>query len=287
MRINAYVLAGDPAWTAESVQSYAPFVDRLVVSYDEENLSWSGHELEVPETLRRLEACGLGDRIVKLPGRYSAPDRFALDLETEQRQRALDVASDGADWVVQLDTDEVIAAPARFLQALERADAEGFDALHYPSRWWYQRAGAGSGRVLERRRRFGGVRADYPGAVAVRAGTRLTHCRQTDAPHFRVDFAATSTDPAHPTGVVVHDVVAADEGIIHLSWVRAADQMERKRVVSGHAGRVDMDAAVSRWWTAYRHPRRAVVLGWVHRHPDRWLGLVDNPLELRSGDRLP
>ncbi|MEP7763056.1 hypothetical protein [Sanguibacter sp. 25GB23B1] len=287
MRINAYVLAGDPAWTAESVESYYPFVDRLVVSYDEENLSWSGHELEVPEALRRLEACDPGGKIVPLPGRWSAPDRFALDRETEQRQCALDAASEGADWVVQLDTDEVLGSPERFLMSLKRADAEGFDALHYPSRWWYQRAGAGSDRVLERRRRFGGVRAEYPGAIAVRAGTRLSHCRQADVPHLRVDFAATSTDPAHPADAVVHDVVTPDEGIIHLSWVRTAEQMERKRLVSGHAGRVDLGEEIRRWRAAYRHPRLTAALGFVHRHPDRWLRVVSNPLDLRSGDRLP
>ncbi|PFG32365.1 hypothetical protein [Sanguibacter antarcticus] len=287
MKINAYVLAGDPAWTAESVGSYYSFVDRLVVSYDEENLSWSGHELEVPEALRRLTACDPQHKIVPLPGRYSAPDRFALDMETEQRQRALDAASEGADWVVQLDTDEVLASPGRFLACLERAEAEGFDAVHFPSRWWYQRAGAGSDRVLERRRRFGGARAEYPGAIAVRAGTRLRHCRQTDVPHFRVDFAATSTDPAHPADAVVHDVVTPDEGIIHLSWLRSAEQMERKRVVSGHAGRVDLGEEIRRWRAAYRHPRLTVALGSVHRHPDRWLRVVSNPLELRSGDWLP
>lgn len=287
MRINAYVLAGDPAWTAESVGSYYPFVDRLVVSHDAQNLSWSGHELEVPEALRRLEACDPARKIDLLSGRYSAPDRFALDAETDQRQAALDAASEGADWVVQLDTDEVLCSPERFLRSLERADAEGFDAVHYPSRWWYQRAGAGSDRVLERRRRFGGVRAEYPGPVAVRAGTRLSHCRQTEAPLFRVDFAATSTDPAHPVDAVVHDVVALDEGIIHLSWLRTDEQMERKRLVSGHAGRVDMDAVVRRWRAAYRRPRVTAALGFVHRHPDRWVRVVDNPLDLRSGDWLP
>ena len=281
------MLAGDPAWTMESVESYYPFVDRLVVSYDEENLSWSGHELEVPEALRRLTECDPEHKIVPLPGLYSAPDRFALDMETEQRQLALDAASEGADWVIQLDTDEVLASPERFLMSLKRADAEGFDALHYPSRWWYQRAGRGSDRVLERQRRFGGVRAEYPGAVAVRAGTRLTHCRQTDARLFRVDFAATSTDPAHPVDAVVHDVVTPDEGIIHLSWLRTAEQMERKRVVSGHAGRVDMDAVIRQWRAAYRHPRLTAAVGAVYRHPDRWLRVVDNPLDLRSDDWLP
>lgn len=287
VRINAYVLAGDPAWIAESIESYYPYINTLVVSFDEDNLSWGGHPLEVPEALERLRALDPEGKIVELPGKFSAPERFALDCETGQRQQALDLASKDADWVIQLDTDEVLATPERFFLSLKTADAEGFDALHYPSRWWYQRAGRGATKFLERSRRFGKVASDYPGPVAVRAGTTLSHCRQTDAPCYRVDFDTRNTDPAHPADVVVHEAILPDEGVIHLSWLRSAEQMDGKRLSSGHAAQVNMNKRIERWYSAYKRPRITVMLGPLHRHPDFWMRIVDSPISLRSQDWLP
>lgn len=287
VRINAYVLAGSPAWIAESIESYYQYIDKLVVCFDRDNLSWDGHPLEVPEALERLRALDTEGKIIELPGQFSDPGRFALDTETDQRQQALDLASHDADWVLQIDTDEVLASPERFFLTLKTADGEGFDALHYPARWWYQRAGQGSSKFLERSRRFGKIASDYPGPIAVRAGTMLTHCRQTDASCYRVDFDTRNTDPAHPADVVVHEAILPDEGVIHLSWLRSAEQMDAKRFWSGHAGQVNMNKRIERWHAAYRRPRLTVMLGPFHRHPDFWMRIVDSPISLRSGDWLP
>ena len=39
MRVNAYVLAADPAWLTSSVWSYYNLGDQIVVSFDESNTS--------------------------------------------------------------------------------------------------------------------------------------------------------------------------------------------------------------------------------------------------------
>jgi hypothetical protein len=217
MRLGAYVLAGDPAWIEDSVGSYYDLVDHIVVAFDKNNLSWSGSPLPVEESLERLRAIDRDGKLIELPGSYSDPARPALELDTEQRQVALDRAGDGVDWVVQLDTDEILTAPQRFLHCLERADAVGADGLDYPLRYFYQKAGD---RYLELGSRFWGPRANYPGPVAVRPGTTLTLCRQTRASLYRVDFRARNTDPWHSPGARVDEVVALDEGIVHMSWVR-------------------------------------------------------------------
>src|SRR4051794_34106735 len=108
MRIHAYVLAGDPAWISESVLSYYPLVDRIVVSYDAKGRSWAGHRLLVDDSLRSLKSVDVSGKMVFLPGNHTDPERFSLEMETEQRQGALDAASEGADWVLQLDTDEIL-----------------------------------------------------------------------------------------------------------------------------------------------------------------------------------
>ncbi len=43
MRLNAYVLAADPAWIEESVASYYDLVQRILVSFDDSGTSWTGH----------------------------------------------------------------------------------------------------------------------------------------------------------------------------------------------------------------------------------------------------
>lgn len=269
MRVSAYVLAGDPAWCAESVASYYDRVDRIVVSYDENNRSWSGGTLEVPRALDALREVDRHQKMVMLAGDFSDPTRPALEMDTRQRQVALEAAGEGSDWVVQLDTDEVLADPDAFFDALTAADARGCDALDFPARWLYQRTSAGD--YLERSGRFWTARAGYPGPVAVRAGATLVHCRQTPAPAYRVDFSHRNTDPSHPRDARVDAVVRPDQAVIHLSWVRTDSQMRRKSVVSGHAGDPRWPAAVARWERAREHPWLTVLGTPFQRDPEQWL----------------
>ena len=56
METNAYILAADPAWIEASVRSYYDRVERIVVSYDEDGLGWTGVPLDIEQCLRRLRA---------------------------------------------------------------------------------------------------------------------------------------------------------------------------------------------------------------------------------------
>lgn len=253
MRLNAYVLAGDPAWIAESIGSYYHLVDRIIVSYDRSGRSWAGHPLSVEESLDRMTAADPEGKIQMLPGDHSDPERFVLKVETEHRQSALDAASEGADWVIQLDTDEILRAPSTFLAQLAVAERRGADALEFPARIIYARTP--SGRFLEQCGRFWTAQSAYPGPVAVRAGTRLSLARQAvGAPTHRVDVTPWNTDPAHPWSSPVHAVIRPRESILHMSWVRTEAQMAEKRLVSGYAGAVKWERELHRWRRRGRHP---------------------------------
>ncbi len=253
MRVHAYVLAGDPAWAGESIASYYGMVDRIVVSFDRHHRSWAGHPLSVEESLRRIRAADPDGKTVLLPGEYADPERPVVRGETEQRQAALDAASEGADWVVQLDTDEVVASGATLLRHLAIAERRAADALDYPLRDIYARTA--SGRFLEHCGRFWTAQAAYPGPVAVRAGTTLAAARQPASPHaYRVDVAPRNTDPAHPYDARVHAVIRPADAILHLSWVRSEAQMAEKRIVSGYMGKRDWDRDLARWRWRSRHP---------------------------------
>lgn len=268
MRLNAYVLAGDPAWIRESLGSYYGLVDRIIVSYDRSGRSWSGAPLSIQESLRRIAAFDVDKKTVLLPGDHSDASRNPVRVETIQRQAALDAASEGADWVLQLDTDEIVAAPHVLCGFIVKAEERGADALAYPARTFYSRSP--SGVFLEQCGRFWTPQAGYPGPVAVRAGTTLSVARQAESvPHFRVDMSAWNTDPAHARGTPVHAVVAPSDAILHMSWVRTEDQMREKSVVSGYAMTQDWSRELRLWRRRSAHPHLTALGAPFARNPFR------------------
>lgn len=281
MRLTAYLLAGDPAWVADSVASYYDLVSRIVVSYDRSNRSWSGKDLRVPESLERIRSVDVAGKVVELPGAYCDPDRFTLDLDTEQRQDALDLASEGADWVVQLDSDEVMGAPARFLECLSHAEDAGAEALDYPLRYLYQRTPRG--RFLELASRTWRRRAGYPGPAAVRAGTPLRHCRQSDVPTYRVDISHRSSEPTRRSWRV-DQVIRRDEANLHFWWVRTDEQMAWKTRISGHADLYGAPGQLAHWRWSARHPYAAVASTPFRRDNAHWLRFGEVHRDLRSRD---
>lgn len=269
MRLHAYVLAGDPAWAAESLSSYYHLVDSVVVSFDATNRSWSGNPLMVDDAVAALRSADPDHKIRWLPGAYSFPERPPWELETEQRQAALVAASDGCDWVLQLDTDEIVLSPSALTSHLERADRRGAAGLDFPLRDFYQTAG--SGRFLEHCDRFWRAQAAYPGPVGVRSGTVLSNCRQAAVPLYRVDLRSRNTDPAHSRDARVHAVVPPAEAVAHLSWVRTEAQMEWKSTTIGYAKARNWEHDLHAWRWRGRHPWLATVGTPVTRNPlDRY-----------------
>ncbi|MGI8457556.1 MAG: hypothetical protein ACR2LI_05535 [Propionibacteriaceae bacterium] len=274
--LSAYVLAGDPWWLEASVRSYYHLVDRIVVSYDQDHLSWTGTPLPVPECLDLIAALDVDDKCVYQPGHYARLDHHPLDNDTFQRQCALDAAGEDADWVIQLDTDEVLQRPDVFAGCVRDADEHAADGVEFPARWLYNTAGPSRftrfvGRpdrpwFLERCRRFWGISATFPGPVAVRPGTQLTVARQGAAELFRVDYRAHNTDTHHPADAPVHRVIGADEGILHFSWVRDAAYMARKTGWSGHTTEYAEPRRIRNWRLRAKAPlaTEAAVL-WANR----------------------
>lgn len=257
MRLNAYVMLGDPAFVGPSIRAYYPFVDRIVVSYDEEHLSWTRTPLPVDTCLDAVRALDVDGKCDFRPGRFAREGFDPLENDTFQRNAALADASRGADWVLQLDTDEVIPRPDIFLETLRHADDAGAGGLEFPARWLYTRVKPGL--FLESSRRLWRPAMSYPGPVAVRAGSTLTLARQADVPLHRVDVRPWNTDPAHPSDAVVHEVVALSSAVNHYSWVRSDDFIRRKVGWSGHAAELAEGGDYLKWRSATEHPLRTVL----------------------------
>src|SRR5271154_3815034 len=141
MRLNAYVLASDPGNLEASVLSYYDLVSHILVSYDENGLGWTGAPTPyAAECLERLRAIDRDKKMTFSAGHYARVEKSPLDNDTYQRQAALDEASQGADWVVQIDTDEVIGSADTFAQCIKEAVQAECDAMNYPATWLYSHA---------------------------------------------------------------------------------------------------------------------------------------------------
>lgn len=273
--VTAYVLVADPSYLRESLLSYYDRVERIVLSYDETGTSWTGTPLPLDQCLRIVGELDVDGKCVHAPGRFARLDHAPMENETHQRQAALDLASQGADWVLQLDSDEVLLSADAFFSVLEDADRAGAGGLDYPSRWLYARAGAG--RYLEASGRFWQPAASYPGPVAVRAGTRLRHARQADVELFRADLRSRNTDPWRAMDAPVHRVVAQNEAIAHFSWVRDVEIIRRKFGWSGHTEDLRGPVPYRRWIRRTRHPVATAVLSPLRRGSAGWFRLSRIP----------
>jgi len=280
LRIGAYVLLADPAFLAQSIRSYYDLVDRIVVLYDEAGLSWSRQPLVLEPLLSVVEEVDVDGKVVLVPGDFHSSDAELLVIETAERNVGIATFGQEVDWVLQIDTDEVLGNPPRFLESLVRADEAGKDALDYPARWLYGHVGGD--RYLERCRRLWGITAGYPGPVAVRAGTTLTLARQCKVPTWHVDFGPRNTDPAHSRDTRVDEQVRAEDTIWHFSWIRSETDMRAKSLTSGHAHEIDWHREIDRWVSRCRHPHLTTLLTPMRRSPD----VVGAPTWLRS-TRVP
>jgi hypothetical protein len=263
MRVNAYILIGDPSFLSASVRSYYSHVDRIVVSYDRTGRSWTGTELPVEEALERVKALDVHGKCEFRPGDYARTSHTPIDNDTHQRSEALAHASEGADWVLQLDTDEVVPRADILLRSMRRADRVAATGVEFPARWLYSRVE--QGKFLEACGRWWGSISSYPGPVAVKPGVTLLHARQSDADLYRADIRPWNTDPSHPRDAIVHEVVPSDAAVIHYSWVRSPEFIARKVGWSGHADTLRESKEFLHWQAAMQHPYLTVATAPIQR----------------------
>lgn len=286
LRLGAYLLLGDPAFLEQSIRSLYPIADRIVVVFDEAGLSWTKRPLPVGECLSVVDRVDVAGKVVRLPGKFHDTGLPPLEAETVERNAGIAALGETVDWVVQIDTDEVLGNPARFVASIRRARSAGRSAVDYPARWLYGHVG---GRTyLERCRRTWGISAGYPGPVAVKAGTSLRLARQCDVPVWRVDFRSRNTDPFHPKDVPVDETVDPADAIWHFSWVRSESQMRAKSGSSGHVDDLDWSREIDLWLARCRHPHLTTLFTPLRRSPSisgapTWLRSVRVPAPVLAG----
>lgn len=236
VRIGAYLLAGDPVWLASSLSRYYGFLDDLVVVAPEDRLGWTGRPIPVDECLeivRRLDHRGIA-RIVWGSWRDVIDP---LRADTAQRQAGIDALGNGVDWVLQVDNDELLPEPEELLALLGEADRRSLRAVEWPMRVLFRRLADGS--FLQVVGSDGTPRYDYPGPVAVRAGTRVTQARRTEGPLLRAvvrgDTVSRPLLNELGDGEERLECLAPEQAIVHNSWGRDWRAVYRKVTTWGHA----------------------------------------------------
>lgn len=284
LRLGAYVCAADPTWIRSTVARYYDYLDVLVVSVSATGAGWTGAPVAAEECLAALREIDHRGILRVVRGEW-VDHRHPLAADTAQRQDSLDAMSHEVDWVLQLDTDELLLDPAALVAAIERADEAGIEAVAWPMLVLYRRLLGG--RCLEVTGPAGEARYEYPGPVAVRAGTRLSEARRTKGSLLRAVVVGDRTsaqileEPA--VGEVRDDIVRPDQVIVHNSWARSPRSIWSKIRSWGHGGSkrilayyflVWLPAPVT--WRVLRRFHPEYPSFWPRARPSRaaWSGLI-------------
>ena len=248
MKLKAYILAADPNWIEASVLSYYNYVDEIIVSYDRSGLGWTGRPIPVEECLSRLRAIDKESKFRFLGGDFYRPEFSPMDNDTHQRQTAIDAIGESADWIIELDTDEILPNAEFFTERLAEVPKDKV-VVEWPMRVFFQRTA--SDRFLEVTTFLRQQLTEYPGPVATRPGVKLNCARRASAsPHWRFDIRHKSFDANLRSWYVADAVIPKSEAILHFSWVRSEADILRKVQGWGHADDFDGENYINNVWKA-------------------------------------
>jgi hypothetical protein len=235
---GAYILAADPTWLRSSLSRYYDILELLVISASATNIGWTGSPIPADDCVELAQ--GLDDRGVAtiLRGDFCSP-LAPLDADTRQRQDAIDAIATldaSLDWILQIDTDEVLPSLKRLLDVIALAEEYGADAIEWPMRILYRRLR--DGQYLQIVNADGSDHYEYPGPIAVRSGTRLNHARLSAGRFLRPLVQGDKCSlqiarPALPNEVRI-PCLTEGEAILHNSWARSPAEVHRKISSWGH-----------------------------------------------------
>lgn len=235
VQISAYLLAADPTWLRSSVTAYYDLVDELVVSYDEDGLGWTGAPVQTDRCLDMLRALDVSSKMRFVGGHFSRPADPLLG-DALQRAGAIGACDPAADWVVQLDADELLPDGRALLEAMEMANHNDLTAVEWPLQVLYRRLGPG--RYLTVLNDDSSIHYDYGLAIAIRRDARLAGVRGVTGPRLRMavrgDRRSLHQQHARSEGELRIDSLEPSQAIIHNSWARSPSQLWHKTRSWGH-----------------------------------------------------
>lgn len=234
-RLGAYVLPGDTVWITRTLERYYPMLERLVVPVPTDGLGWNGEPIPVQRALDAIRAVDVRGILTIVPGSWIDPEN-PMRGDTAQRQAAVDELRGSVDWVLQLDTDELLPDPGALLPVLDVAESLGIPAVEWPMRVLFRRTRRWVFEVAGRR---GRACYDYPGPVVVRPDVSLRDARRADGPFLRPvvvgDVESLQVVRSPEPGEHRWPGLRHEQAIIHNSWARSRREIRQKIRSWGHA----------------------------------------------------
>lgn len=254
MKIAAYVCLGDPAWIEASVNSYYPYVTKIIATYDRNGRSWSGPSIDINVCIERLRAIDVDGKVEFIGGDFCIEENFDNPMisDTYQRNIGLSIASQYGDWVLQLDTDEIVANWDVLKSYVNEADENSFDAVYFPAIYVYQLVSPAL--ALEICRRWGKRQAGYPGPICVRAGSTLYLSRRSLGSTLHVPCKFAFDTVIEKDAVVSDKPVSATDCVVHVTKGRTQAYMEKKFKTWSHSKDRDYSWDLKYWTMVRRYP---------------------------------
>lgn len=251
LSIAAYVLAADTSKLVESISSYYKLVTKIVISCDQTSRGWTGAPIRVSDVISIVRSFDTDNKCVIHYGDYSRAE-FNVDPmagETFQRNEALSFAAEYGDWILQIDSDEVVADVAALLRWIHFADKNGYNSLEWPLSVVYRKFGNNHLTVCAS---DGTPLYEYPGSIALRAGYPVVHARRVSCNMLRLTVMGDVNSKSLLNKVDVNETrlecLRHDQAIDHYSWSRSASEIFEKVRSWGHSNGLQSYAYVVFVW---------------------------------------
>lgn len=236
--IAAYILAADTSKLVDSIKSYYSIVTKIIVSCDESSRGWTGTPIRTQDVIDIVKSIDMHDKCIIHYGDYSTSEFNINPMsgDTFQRNVALSLAAEYGDWILQIDTDEVVTDVAALQKWIQCADQNGYNALEWPLSVVYRKFG---NKELTVCASDGSPLYEYPGSIAVRAGCPVVHARRVSSKLLRLTVVRDDKSKSLLNKIEDYETrlecLSHDQAIVHYSWSRSAAEIFEKVRSWGHA----------------------------------------------------
>lgn len=163
----------------ESIKSYYPYVDEIVLGIDEDDISWSGQNVPIDRTtiFSQLKELDTDKKIVIIEENFH---RSNSPIENDTHERNYLKAQCTNDWVFSFDADEVLVNPEEFFVDFCPI-VQDYDDLEIMFTWFLLYKEVPNGYLIIANEDGSLFNKDIQGFTAHRDLHTFTYCRWTNA----------------------------------------------------------------------------------------------------------
>jgi hypothetical protein len=206
------LISYDAEYLPDSIRSYYPYVDEIVLGLDRDRISWSGNKFSFDESAlwKQLSAIDVDNKISIIEENFHAS---SVPIENDTHERNFLKAKCEHDWIFSFDADEVLVNAHEFFVDFCPL-VEGYKDVELMFTWYlmYKEFEDGYLVIADENRKHA-FKKDVQGFTAHRDLHTFTYCRWTNS----------------------QKKILSPLGIKHFSFCRTQDQLSKKVNNFGHS----------------------------------------------------